>query len=96
MSKEDLFNLKGIGRKTAELLYEAGFETPDDLQRAHVDELTTITGIGAKKAAAIKREAEKRYRKVLDVPTKHDDVCETPDDNHEYGDDPENGRQHRL
>ncbi|MFO8133760.1 MAG: trypsin-like peptidase domain-containing protein [Thermoplasmatota archaeon] len=55
---EDLLSLEGIGRKKAQALRDAGFDSVDDVRRASVEELSDAEGVGAKLAENIKRQAE--------------------------------------
>lgn len=46
MSIEGLMEIKGLGEAKAHALYEAGFESIDDLRRATMEDLTEVEGIG--------------------------------------------------
>ena len=63
--KEELLplaSLKGIGRKRARTLYEAGFTTLNKLVEAQLKDLEMLPGIGAQLAANMKQEARKKSR----------------------------------
>jgi len=51
--------LEGVGEKTIESLKEAGFNSPDDILKAKIEDLTQIKGIGEKKAEKIIAAAKK-------------------------------------
>ncbi len=57
-SKDDIVGtfseLPGIGKLKAEALYEAGFETLEDLEESSTDDIAEAEGIGPKLAEAIK------------------------------------------
>ncbi len=50
---DELLKLPGVGKKTAEILYKAGFRNRDSLRNANKDILKSITGIGPKTADKI-------------------------------------------
>lgn len=50
---EEVAALPGVGKAKAEALYEAGFTSVEELQDAAVDDLTEVSGIGARTAEAI-------------------------------------------
>jgi KaiC/GvpD/RAD55 family RecA-like ATPase len=50
---EELRLVPGVGEAKAETLYEAGYRTLKDLQKASVDELSAVKGIGEKLATKI-------------------------------------------
>lgn len=50
--------LKGIGKKTLEILNSNGFQTVAELSVAELDELVSFEGIGPKKAGSIIKKAE--------------------------------------
>jgi helicase len=52
-----LVSLRGIGRKRARLLFDAGFKTLDDMATASVKELASLPGIGKQLAASISEQA---------------------------------------
>jgi transcription termination/antitermination protein NusA len=54
-----LEELSGIGEKTLSSLKEAGIKTIDDILKAKPEDLTSIKGIGEKKAEKIIKEAKK-------------------------------------
>lgn len=54
-----LEDLEGVGEKTAEALRQAGFNTPEDILKATVDELTKAEGVGEKTAEKILEAAKK-------------------------------------
>ncbi|MDO8676212.1 MAG: transcription termination factor NusA [Candidatus Azambacteria bacterium] len=54
-----LGDLKGVGEKTAEVLREAGLNTPEDIISSTVEDLTKIEGIGEKTAGKIMESAKK-------------------------------------
>lgn len=51
--KDEISKLKGIGKKTAEILKKAGFDSIGKIAKAKVEELTTLQGIGEKTAEKI-------------------------------------------
>ena len=53
-----LENLEGVGKKTAESLRNAGFNTPEDILNSSVEELTKVEGIGEKIAGKIFKSAQ--------------------------------------
>jgi DNA-directed RNA polymerase subunit A" len=53
---EEFTELPGVGRSKAEALVEAGFKTVYDLQRATLEELADVNGIGEELAERIKDE----------------------------------------
>lgn len=57
--KEELAKLKGIGKKTLEILVKAGFEDIKTLLKTNIEELSNIKGIGEKKAEKILEEIKK-------------------------------------
>jgi len=57
--KEELAKLKGIGKKTLDLLIESGFEDIKTLLNTSVEELSKVKGIGEKKAEKILEEIKK-------------------------------------
>lgn len=54
---KQLTTLDGVGKAKAKLLYDAGYETIGSLQKADVDEISAIKGIGEKLAEKIKKSA---------------------------------------
>jgi NAD-dependent DNA ligase len=42
--------MKGVGEKTAELLVASGFQTVQDVLNTSVEKLSSLPGIGVKKA----------------------------------------------
>lgn len=50
--------LKGIGKKTLDILNKEGYQTVAELSVAELDELVALEGIGSKKAEAILKSAE--------------------------------------
>jgi transcription termination/antitermination protein NusA len=52
--QEKLLFVRGIEPRTAELLAESGYRTVDDLMREEEERLATRSGLGARKARAIK------------------------------------------
>ena len=53
-----LEDLAGVGEKTAQLLHDAGFNTPEDILNSSVDKLTEVEGIGEKTAEKIFKSAQ--------------------------------------
>ncbi len=53
---EEFTEIPGVGRQKADVLWEAGYKTVYDLQRAPLDELIEIEGIGDELADRIKAE----------------------------------------
>ena len=56
--RERLLFVRGIGERTIQLLEEAGYKTAEDIHREDEDKLAIKTGLGIKKARAIKQGAE--------------------------------------
>ena len=56
--RERLLFVRGIGERTIQLLDEAGYKSVEDLHREDEDKLAIKTGLGIKKARAIKQGAE--------------------------------------
>jgi len=56
--------LEGIGKKKAEALYEAGYRSLEDLQKATVEELSSVEGIGKALAEKIKEQLSKVTEKL--------------------------------
>jgi N utilization substance protein A len=56
--RERLLFVRGLGDRTAQLLEEAGYKTVEDVNREDEDKLAIKTGLGIKKARAIKQGAE--------------------------------------
>ena len=54
-----LEDLEGVGEKTADALRAAGFNTPEEIAKASVEELTEAEGVGAKTAEKILESAKK-------------------------------------
>lgn len=53
---EELVEISDIGEEIAMKLYDAGYETKDDLRRAEQQELTDVEGVGMALAARIKAD----------------------------------------
>jgi KaiC/GvpD/RAD55 family RecA-like ATPase len=53
---EQLLQVPGVGEAKAEILYEAGYHTIDDLKKASVEQLSAVKGIGEKLASKIVQE----------------------------------------
>ena len=56
--RERLLFIRGVGERTVQLLEEAGYKTVEDILREDEDKLAIKTGLGIKKARAIKQGAE--------------------------------------
>jgi N utilization substance protein A len=56
--RERLLFVRGVGDRTLQLLNEAGYRTVEDIHREDEDKLAIKTGLGIKKARAIKQGAE--------------------------------------
>jgi N utilization substance protein A len=56
--KERLLFVRGVGDRTVQLLEEAGYRSVEDVMREDEDKLAIKTGLGLKKARAIKQGAE--------------------------------------
>jgi N utilization substance protein A len=56
--KERLLFIRGIGERTIQLLEDAGYKTVEDILREEEDKLAIKTGLGIKKARAIKQGAD--------------------------------------
>ena len=56
--RERLLFIRGVGERTVQLLEDAGYRTVEDILREEEDKLAIKTGLGIKKARAIKHGAE--------------------------------------
>jgi N utilization substance protein A len=56
--RERLLFVRGVGERTIQLLEEAGYKSVDDVLREDEDKLAIRTGLGIKKARAIKQGAQ--------------------------------------
>jgi N utilization substance protein A len=56
--KERLLFIRGVGERTVQLLEDAGYKTVEDILREEEDKLAIKTGLGIKKARAIKTGSE--------------------------------------
>ena len=56
--RERLLFVRGIGERTVQLLEEAGYRLVEDLRKEDEDKLATKTGLGLRKARAIKQGVE--------------------------------------
>jgi N utilization substance protein A len=56
--RERLLFIRGVGERTVQLLEDAGYKTVEDILREDEDKLAIKTGLGIKKARAIKHGAE--------------------------------------
>jgi len=72
---KQLTTLDGVGKAKAKLLYDAGYETIGSIQKADVDEISAIKGIGDKLAEKIKKSAgdiepelEEKTIDIIEVP----------------------------
>ncbi|MBC7114754.1 MAG: large subunit ribosomal protein L32e [Archaeoglobi archaeon] len=59
--------LEGVGRKKAEALYEAGYRSFEDLQKAEIEELSSVEGIGRALAERIKEQLSEIAGKVEEI-----------------------------
>jgi N utilization substance protein A len=57
-SFEQLLEIPGIGKSTAEILYKQNYQTVQDVAAAKMEDLVAIPGIGEKKAKKLKESAE--------------------------------------
>jgi len=55
--RERLLFIRGVGERTVQLLEDAGYRTVEDILREDEDKLAIKTGLGIKKARAIKQGA---------------------------------------
>jgi len=55
---EQLLEIPGIGKSTAEILYKQNYQTVQDVAAAKMEDLVAIPGIGEKKAKKLKESAE--------------------------------------
>jgi N utilization substance protein A len=55
---EQLLEIPGIGKSTAEILYKQNYQTVQDVASAKMEDLVAIPGIGEKKAKKLKESAE--------------------------------------
>ncbi len=58
-SIKKLLTLKAVGKKVAAVLVDAGYNNLNSLARAELTALSSLKGIGAKKAASIIEEVKK-------------------------------------
>jgi N utilization substance protein A len=56
--RERMLFVRGVGERTIQLLEEAGYRSVEDINREDEDKLAIKTGLGIKKARAIKQGAE--------------------------------------
>ena len=56
--KEKLLFVPGVGERTVQLLEDAGYRSVEDILREDEDKLAIKTGLGIKKARALKQGAE--------------------------------------
>src|SRR6185295_3817882 len=56
--KEKLLFVPGVGERTVQLLEDAGYRSIEDILREDEDKLAIKTGLGIKKARALKQGAE--------------------------------------
>ena len=56
--KDRLLFVRGVGERTLQLLNEAGYRTVEDVFKEDEDKLAIKTGLGIKKARAIKQGSE--------------------------------------
>lgn len=56
--KEKLLFVRGVGERTVQLLDDAGYRSIEDIMREDEDKLAIKTGLGIKKARALKQGAE--------------------------------------
>ena len=56
--KEKLLFVRGVGERTVQLLEDAGYRSVEDLMREDEDKLAIKTGLGIKKARALKQGGE--------------------------------------
>ncbi len=56
--KERMLFVRGVGERTIQLLNEAGYRSAEDIRKEDEDRLAIKTGLGIKKARAIKQGAE--------------------------------------
>jgi len=56
--RERLLFIRGVGERTVQLLEDAGYRTVEDILREDEDKLAIKTGLGIKKARAIKQGAD--------------------------------------
>ena len=72
---DSLIGLPGVGPGTADVLYEQGFYSIEELANASVEELTQIKGISEKKAQTLLESA----RQALEMTDEDDDVKQDKD-----------------
>ena len=56
--RERLLFIRGVGERTVQLLEDAAYKTVEDILREDEEKLAIKTGLGIKKARAIKQGAE--------------------------------------
>src|SRR5208282_4531977 len=56
--RERMLFVRGVGERTIQLLNEAGYRSAEDIRKEDEDRLAIKTGLGIKKARAIKQGAE--------------------------------------
>ncbi len=73
---EQLMTLEGVGKSKAKLLYDAGFETIESIQKADQKEIAGIKGIGDKLANKIKKSAGEIEQEAEETPV---EIIEAPE-----------------
>jgi N utilization substance protein A len=58
LDKDKLLFVRGVGERTVQLLEDAGYRSVEDILREDEDKLAIRTGLGIKKARALKQGAE--------------------------------------
>lgn len=65
--------LSGIGVSKAELLYDSGYKSLDDLRAASIEKLAAIDGIGSKLAKNIHSDVKRLLKKTKKPPARKDE-----------------------
>ncbi|GFO97998.1 50S ribosomal protein L32e [groundwater metagenome] len=68
--------LEGVGKAKAKLLYDAGYETIESIQKADEKEIASIKGIGEKLASKIKKSADEIEPGIEEKPV---EIIEAPE-----------------
>jgi N utilization substance protein A len=79
---EKLLFVRGVGERTVQLLEDAGYRSIDDILREDEDKLAIKTGLGIKKARALKQGADqflKNEWKQIEAARKHAQAAQKPE-----------------
>lgn len=56
-ARKSMQRISGVGAKTSKKLYEAGFESKQDVANSSIEELKQIDGFGEKRAKEIRKKS---------------------------------------